>query len=255
MNVYNVALGLLTWAVLIGLVVILGVARCLKLAPTGVWILAGLVLAYVALPRRLFGVAYIDIRLVTAAFLILPAFLSFTPPKGLWRHAPLITVVCLIVLNDTSVARAWVIHQVDYRQIRASFSDLEPGSAVLVTRWDGPAGDAMDNQPINYAPTLAAPEAGVFVSSLYTARGMQPLQAAAAYRPIEVREALDNLPGHIADLKAALRPGAKAPPHLADWPAHYQYLYVLGTPQPNPFPDRLKELSSGRRYVLYAITP
>lgn len=253
LNIYDAGLAMLTLAALVALLATLTLTGRLTLSPAGVWVAAGLAALYLALPRRLFDVAYVDVRLIAAAALILPAFMSLRPLAGPWRHVPLIVAVGIILANDAGVARAWLDHRQDFQEIRASFSHLRPDTAVLIGRQDGAAGESADVRPLYYAPTLAAPAAKVFVSSLYSLRGMQPVQTTPAYRELEILEALDNVPVPAATLRRALTPAAEVTPHVRRWPERYQYLYLMGAPQPNPAPGRLIELDRGRKFILYRV--
>jgi hypothetical protein len=254
MNIYDQSLSVVTAAVLAGLLIILAIGRRLTLARAGAWIGCGLLLTYVALPRVLFGVAYVDVRLITAAALVLPAFLQVSLPSRPWRYAPIAIVVAVILVNQASTALAWFAHQTDYQQIRGSFRSLSPGDAVLIGLQDGDAVSPSDS-PIYFAPTLAAPEAGAFVVSLYAERGLQPIQPSAKFRHLAPSRMLDYLPTPLAILLAAANGATdvRVPPHVEHWLDHYQFVYLIGRPEPNPLPSRLTRIADGARFVLYRI--
>jgi len=50
--------------------------------PAGRWIAAGFLLAFLALPFRLFDTAFADVRVVTAAAFVLPAFVAIEIPNA-----------------------------------------------------------------------------------------------------------------------------------------------------------------------------
>ncbi len=255
MNIYDQTLSVVTAAVLAGLLIALAIGRRLTLAKAGAWIGCGLLLTYAALPRRLFGVAYVDVRLITAAALILPAFLQVSLPLRPWRYAPVVLVVAVILVNQASTARAWLSHQTDYQQIRESFRYLSPGDAVLIGLQDGSNALSPSDSPLYFAPTLAAPDAGAFVASLYSERGLQPIQPSAKFRPLAVRDLLDYLPTPLPILVAAANGAtdARVPPHVEGWLEHYQFLYLIGRAEPNPLPSRLTRIAEGARFVLYRV--
>ena len=255
MNIYDQSLSFVSAALLAGLLIALAIGRRLNLTRAGTWIGCGLLLTYVALPRRLFGVAYVDVRLITAAALILPAFLQVSLPSRPWRYAPIVIVVAVILANQASTARAWLTHQTDYQQIRGSFRYLLPGDAVLIGLQDGPDALSPSDSPIYFAPTLAAPEAGAFVASLYSERGLQPIQPSARFRQLAVGDMLDYLPTPTSILLAAANGATdvRIPPHVERWLERYQFVYLIGRPEPNPLPSRLTRIAEGARFVLYRI--
>jgi len=242
MNAYDAMLSIVTGVVAIGLIFWLVAHRRLRLSEEGMWIAIGLALLYLLLPRRLFDVAYLDVRVLAAAALVLPAFASLKPS----RIAAAI-LVGLAVVNGTSTVLAWAARQSDYAEFRASFALLEPGTAVLIAL-HGDSGIA--DQPLYFAPTLAASDAGVFVASLYSAGGMQPIKPSAAFQGLKVEHALDHLPVPLAVLL-----GDAPPRHAANWMKTYRYVYVIGTPRENPVAGVLVEIARGERFTLYRIIP
>lgn len=192
------------------------------------------------LPRRLFGVAYVDVRVIAAAALILPAFVHMQRSRAVAAALVLIAVV-----NAGVSVAAWAALARDYDEFRASFVALAPGTAVLTAvAAESGAADA----PLYYAPTLAAPARGVFVASLYAAGGMQPLAPAPAFAQLAVAQAIDYLPVPLASLGAGGHPLR----HAAHWRRDYRYLYVIGSLGATPLPG-LTELVRGRRFVLYEV--
>ena len=242
MNAYDATLSLVTGVVAIGLIFWLVAYRRLRLSEEGVWIALGLALLYLVLPRRLFDVAFLDIRVLAAAALVLPAFTLLKPS----RIAAAI-LVGLAVVNGTSTLVAWSDRQSDYAEFRASFALLEPGTAVLSALHED---SGMADQSLYYAPTLAASEAGVFVASLYSAGGMQPISASAPFQDLKVEQSLDYLPVPLADLL-----GDAPPRHAANWMKRYRYVYVIGTPRESPLAGVLVEIARGERFTLYRVTP
>ena len=250
MNVYDTGLSILSAGALLALALVLAAARRLSPTRTGLWIAGGLAAAYLALPRALLGSQYLDVRLLTAAMLILPAFTSSSLRSGPWRAAALTAVVAIIAANQLATARAWLDDDKDIKQVEASFSRLPRESAVLIGLQDQ---SGRDDQPLAYAATLAAPAAGVFVSSLYAQPGMQPMQPRARYRGLAVKDQHDAYPPKLTVLRAAMTAGAAAPANIVGWPGRYQYLYLVGAPGPDPLPATLTQVAAGRRFSLYRI--
>jgi hypothetical protein len=254
MNVYNPMFSVLTGAALAALVAVLVATRRLSLTRPGVWIAAGYAATYVCLPRMMFGTQYQDVRMLTAAGMILPAFMVTRLPWGAWRTVPAALVTAVLALNYASVANAWAMRQTDYRQFQATFPLLASRSTVLIAVQD--AADRLDDQPLFYAPTLAASVRGVYVSSLYSTPGMQPLEPREAYRALAPLDPADYKPPDLSVLMASAKgapSGRDIPFALKLWPQAYRYLYLIGPPISNPWPRHLTALAQGRSFVLYRI--
>jgi hypothetical protein len=239
LNPYDPMLGAVTGAALGGFVLALALTKRLSMSRTGVWISIVLVAVYLVIPVRLARSAYVDVRVIAAAMLVLPAFCRLSGRRAL----AMATLVAIIVVNGAGTFLLWQDRQSDYAQIRAALPLIERGSAVLVARTDAAA---LTDQPLYYAPTLAVPESGAFVSSFYAARGMQPVVARAPYRDLEVSTPIEYLPATTAELRT---PHAR---HLVRWRERYRYLFVVGRPEANISPG-LRRLAGGRRFVLYRI--
>jgi hypothetical protein len=252
LNVYDTGLSILSAGVLS--VLVLALTRRLSITRAGFWIAGGLAALYLALPRELLGSQYLDVRLLTAALLVLPAFASTSLRTARWRTAPLATVLALVAAGQAVTTRAWFDYDRDFKEFEGSFNLLPEGSAVLIGQRDE-AG--RDFQPVYYAATLAAPAAGVFVSSLYAEPGAQPIEPRARYRGLAVKHLPDAYPPRLASLKAAMTPNplAGTQANITGWPRRYQFLYLVGEPGPNPLPATLTSLAAGRRFSLYRIGP
>ncbi len=259
MNVYDLRTSILTGLVLVVVIAILVMERRFSLDRTGVWIAGALAALYVVLPDTLFGVDHVDVRLATVAAIVLPGFLRVALPPQPWRYLPLVLVVAIIAVNEATVALAWTRYQADLAQFRASFARLAPRSTVLVALQDAAnvLSQEFEYQPIEHAPTLAAPFAGVFVSSLYADPGMQPLEPRPAFADVAVIHR-HSAPLATASQLAAIAAGgspANAPITARAWPRRYRYLYLIGHPGADPSPAHLVAIAAGRAFVLYRVIP
>jgi hypothetical protein len=255
MNVYDTRLSIESGVALLALVAVLAATRRVSLTRSGLWIAAGFAAAYLAMPRELLGSQYQDVRLLTAAMLIVPAFTSTSLRSGPWRGVPLATVIAIIAANQFVTARAWLDYDKDIKEFQASFARLTRGSAVLIGQQDA-AG--REYQPVYYVATLAAPDVGVFVSSLYAQPGVQPLQPRPRYQALAVKAERDSYPPRLALLRAAMKPTGSLtaiPANIVNWPRRYQYLYVIGEGASNPLPGTLTQVAVGRRFQLFRIGP
>jgi hypothetical protein len=227
----------------------------LKLEPAGIWLASGFALLYLAIPSRLLGTSFADLRVIPAAALILPAFCSLSLPSRRWTMAALAAVGAITLANLTLVYVVWLPYRADYASIIASFHKIDRGSKVLVGDSGGgedPPFNDLTRYPMFYTPTLAAHYANAFVPNLFTAVGKQPVQARTAGQRLAIPEG-GPVPVRVLAAIAAGRTSPDIPPFIRTWHRDYDYLYVLGPHVANPLPDLLEELDSSRRFVLYKI--
>jgi hypothetical protein len=226
----------------------------LKLLGSGWWIAVGFAFLYAAMPGRLFDAAFNDVRIVTAAALILPAFVQLSFANVAWRRAAFWTATACAVANLVLVWWVWLSYRPEYAAIISSFHQMAKGSTVLVANSYPPAkaGGSLNDYPFYHAPTLAVAYGDALVPSLFTGPGDRPVTLRPAYRQF-LKPVLYLTP----DISAlpAIASGAyeDAPLYLQSWTSKYDYLYVIGPRAPNPMPLLLRELDAGPSFVLYRI--
>jgi hypothetical protein len=225
----------------------------LALSRTGVWLACGLALLFLVTPFRLLGSAYVDVRVVVAALLIVPAYtmVSAIPARA---ARPAIAVFIGIALINTAIAAAvWLAYQDDYAKVKASFALIDAPSRVLIGgTTEGP--ERTLEQPIHHAPTLAV-SAKAMVPTLYAMPGMQPVAVVEASRAQAITEMTHVGPVPVS-LLASLAGGTddtRVPRFLRHWAREFDYLYLVGPRVRNPLPERLDELASGTQFVMYRI--
>jgi hypothetical protein len=223
----------------------------LSLITQGKWIAAGFLILFIALPFRLIGSAFADVRFVIAPILILPAFLVFSPTSQIIRFLPPLVLSVIALLNAGYAATVWLAYRPEYAELKSSFALIERGAFVLISY----SSDALG--PLHHAPVLAVHYANAFVPSLFTAP-YTPIKRQFALRerirpdfadtryyppvPFSVLTAISNeraLPG--------------IPPYIACWMDDFDYLYLVGARIPNPIPGRLKAVAMGKRFTLFRI--
>jgi hypothetical protein len=255
MNGYNLTVSAASALALVALLYFAARRGVLKLEPAGVWLAIGFALLFLAIPSRLLGTAFADLRVIPAAALIIPAFCSLSLPSRRWTMAALAAVSAITLANLTVVYAVWLPYRADYASIIASFDKIDRGSKVLVGdsgEGEDPPFNDLTRYPMFYAPTLAAHYANAFVPNLFTAVGKQPVQPRAAVRGLAIPEG-GPVPVRMLAAIAAGRTSPDIPPFIRTWHRDYDYLYVLGPQVANPLPDLLEELDSSTRFVLYKI--
>lgn len=255
MSGYSLILSALSVSALLGVGYALVKRGALRFERSGAWLLAGFAILFVVIPSRLFDTAFADLRMIVAAALILPAFVSVTLPNRQWRVGAVFCVTMITLVAVAQVLFVWISYDAEYKAVIASFGKMEKRSRVLVG-YSGEANDPpiwnLTEYPIFHAPTLAVQYADALVSTLFTAPGKQPVSAQPAYRHLDNRH---TSPAPIAILKSVAERGASdaVPFFLRSWQRDFDYLYVVGPRTPNPIPSLLEELAAGSRFVLYRI--
>lgn len=252
-NGYDLRAGLLGGIVLVGLVAMLARRRALGLHGSGGFLLAGFAILYLAMPGTLLDTAFVDLRLVVAVLLILPAFLTLRLSTQRRYRALTGALPGLVALNLAVTAHVWTSYRAEYATLIASFDRIAKGSRVLIGHSgagdDPPLADLPD-YPIYNAPTLAAHYADALVPTLFTAAGKQPLTVRPESRALAVPY---GGPVPMAIL-AAIAEGRIAPPtYFGAWTRDFDYLYVVGPQAENPLPTRLEALAGTGRFTLYRV--
>lgn len=255
MNGYNLTVSAATALALLASLYFAARRGFLKLEPAGIWLAVGFSLLYLAIPSKLFGTSFADLRMIPAAALIIPAFCSLSLPSRRWTAAALAVVTGITLANLTTVYVIWLSYRVDYAAIIESFHKINRGSLVLVGSSGGgedPPFNDLTLYPMTYAPTLAVHYANAFVPNLFTEVGKQPVQPRSAVQRLAIPYG-GAIPIRLLSAIAARQTPAETPPFIRTWYRDYDYLYVLGPSVPNPLPNLLQELDRSARFVLYKI--
>jgi len=255
MNGYNLTVSAATALGLMALLYFAARRGVLKLEPAGIWLAIGFVLLYLAIPSKLFGTSFADLRVIPAAALIIPAFCSLSLPNRRWTMAALAAVTSITLANLATVFGVWLSYRADYASIIESFQKIDRGSRVLVgTSGEGedPPFNNLTQYPMFYAPTLAVHYANAFVPNVFTEAGKQPVQASAAVRRLAIPYG-GPMPMRVLTAIAAGGTTTGVPPFIRSWYRDYDYLYVLGPRVVNPLPGLLEELDGSARFVLYKV--
>jgi hypothetical protein len=197
-----------------------------------------------------------DIRMVTATFLIMPAFAALSPRTRSVGYLVTAVISGIILVNSSYANFIWFSYRSDYEAIKTSFAQLRRGSFVLVGSSAEEISSLLMDAPMWRAPTLAVHYANAFVSSLYTVSGTHAVQVRPDLKRLEIDNKTESYaPPSLETLKLIARGDkvAGAPRYVRDWTHDFDYLYLLGSHNPNVLPDLLDELVTERRFTLYRI--
>src|SRR5262249_10637036 len=238
---YNMIMSEIGVLALVWLIVALARRHALRLEQSGMWLLAGFSALYLAMPFRLFDTAYVDMRVIVALALIMPAFVSVSFPDATWRRIAIGLVAAITIVNVGAATIVWLSYREDFAAARKSF-ELLPKGAVVMTAQTGDGGDPpsdLRDYPMFNVPTLAVHYADAFSPHLCPAPGNQPVTPRAPWRRLEFPEQ-GFLPVKLLEYVAEHEAPAGTPPFVRSWTRDFDYLYLIGSSIPNPMPDRLE---------------
>jgi hypothetical protein len=255
LNGYSFPLSAGTTCLLAAVVWLMVRNRTLGLEPAGVWLVAGLSALYLVLPYRLRDTAFVDMRVLVAAALVLPAFTRLAlPPSRTWIALRL-GLVAVIAVNVGYVFTLWRHYRSEYAALMRSFDRLDRRARVLVGHsgaGDDPPMTRLREYPMYHAAVLAVHHADAFVPTLFTSVGKQPIVARAAVRHLDVPTA-GPVPSALLTTIAESQAPAGTPAFVRSWHRDFDYLYLVGPRAPNPLPGVLQELDAGPSFVLFRI--
>ena len=233
--------------------------REIAFVASGAWLATGFLVLYLAIPGRLLDTAFVDIRVLVGAVLILPAFVevSFGDARDARRAAMLVAGVTIV--NVSCVAWVWSSYQPIYRDMIASFARLTPHARVLAGHGgaaDDPPLMDLAAYPLYHAPTLAVHYAGAFVPTLFTSAGKQPLEIAGGLERLSYS---NGGPVPLETLRKASGPNrgphSAVPRFLADWRRDFDFVYLLGAAPNDPMPGALELVERHPSFALYRVVP
>jgi hypothetical protein len=253
-NGFNLTLSAAILAALVLMALRLRRAGAIRFEGAGGLLAAGFAALFLALPQQMQGesyLSYVDVRALTAAALILPAFIAIDFPDAIWRRNALLTTSGLILANILFTAWLWTSYRADYDAMIASFARLDRGAkiAVALEAIEDPFHD-QTLAPMIHAPTLAAHYAKALAASLMAGKGRQPITPSPALEALKLYEVA---PIRLPDLVAAASGWTPPDEAYRDWPRTYDAVYLIGPPTENPLPGLLREIAVNRRFTLYRV--
>jgi hypothetical protein len=253
MSAYSLPLSGLCLAVLIIAWLVLRYKNTVVFLAPGKWIATGYLFLYLVMPWQLFDSAYMELRVIVAAILFLPACISFIPKKN-WQYYFAAFGMTFVALALTSkVMFVWQAYQPEYAKMKLSFGYIHPNSRILIgDSWNGGSGSG---GPLYLAPTLAVYYAGALVPSFFTWPASQDVGLKPEFRRFAVTHGFQYRPVPVNELIAIAGGNSSdsSPPYVSHWVSDFDYLYIIGRHIPNLMPDLLEELMSTERFAFYRI--
>ena len=256
LNGYNPVLAAGSAAVLLVLICYLAFKSALSLSSTGKWVGLGFLLVFIAMPFKIFDSRMADIRMIAAAFLVLPAFVTFSPTSKSLGFVTAFAAGAIVLVNAGYAGFVWLDYRSDYAAMKASFALLPRGTFVLVGQSAPASPTLLTDLPMSRAPTLAVYYADAFVSSLYTLPGQHAVHVRPDLKRLEVDTKTETYaPPSLVTLRALAQHEEvrNAPGYLRNWPRDFAYLYLVGPHVGAAMPDLLDEIATDRRFTLYRV--
>lgn len=211
------------------------------------------VMLFVIMPSRIADTQFVEIRVVVAAFFVLPAFIELRWRDDLGPIVARTAIGALICLTTSVVALHQLSYAPIYRAIKSSFESLPPGARVLLA-YDietNTMPPSVWDYPLHHAATLVVIHRDVYVPTLFMHAGMQPLRPAPHHGAHATH---DTGPLAVSELLEGWAP-REAKPGERNWSRDFDYLYVfeLGGELPATVAENLRRIVSGPRFTLYRI--
>jgi hypothetical protein len=251
---YSVGLSALYVSAFFLLLYFLFRSRQLSFIAAGKWIAVGFLILFIAIPFRLIGGSYTEVRILTAVFLIMPAFLVFSPTRQELRFLPPLVLSVIALLNAGHVAAVWLTYRPEYDSLKSSFALIKRGAFVLIAV-SGDGRNERNAGPMVHAPVLAVHYAKAFVPTLFTLPGQYVLQVRPDLKRRGIADAGYSEVVPFSSLAAIAKDPTAAGmfSHLVCWMDNFDYLYLVGSQKLHSIPDCMTAIAEDRRFTLFRI--
>ena len=255
MSVYSTTHSALIVLALAIMLLFLVRGQFISLIPAGRWLAIGFLALSLGLPFWLFGTALGDVRAIIAAFLVVPAFINFSCERRRVRLAFGAAAIVIFLVNVAHVTREWLFYDPHYAAMKTSFRLIEPRSRVLVAHNGTEDGlISVPGHALICGPTLAVMGANSLVPLLFAIPGMNPISLRPEFKKSQIARSHDYHPVSITTLQTAAENfKTQHPEYLRDWPANYDYLYVIGPRMSNSMPNLLEQIADREYFSIYRI--
>jgi hypothetical protein len=228
----------------------------LKFNTAGWAILAVGCIAYLALPRAMFGAHLADQRLpIAIAFMLVACFQVDLRDRAV-RYGFVTLVAALLAVRVAEIQLVWNHLDRGTSEFFHSVEKIKRGTRVLVVYGSRSTGKEVSDLNLVHAASMAVIERSALVSTEFTVKGKQILHAREEFRKYVETE--DWSPPSLPYvLRVAEGDKADASYFWNDWPQHYDYVYILFTTPGMRNPDRnhLGLVYEGGAFQLYRVLP
>ena len=109
---------------------------------------------------------------------------------------------------------------------------------------------------MDYAPTLAV-STKAMVTTLFALPGMQQINVVKEHLNQAITDVIyfEPMPLPILVSLATGTDDPRVPRFLRHWTSEFDYLYLVGPHIANPLPGRIEELTGGKLFTMYRISP
>jgi hypothetical protein len=224
--------------------------------PAGWTILAVGCIAYLVLPRALFGAHLADQRLPIAIVFMLAACFDIDLRNRTVRRSLVALTAALLMIRVAEVQLVWNHLDHGTNEFFQSVGNIKRGARVLVVYGDRATGKEISDLNLVHAASMAVIERSALVSTEFTVKGKQILHTRKEYRKYVETE--DWVPPSLPYvLQVAEGDKADISYFWNDWPRHYDYVYILFTTPGMRNPDRnhLGLVFEGDAFQLYRVLP
>jgi hypothetical protein len=224
--------------------------------PAGWAILAVGCVAYLALPRALFGAHLADQRLPIAIAFMLAACFDVDLRDRAIRRSFMALVAALLITRVAEVQLVWNNLERGTKEFFQSVEKIKRGARVLVVYGDRSTVKEVSDFNLLHAASMAVIERSALVSTEFTVKGKQILHTRKEFQKYVETE--DWLPPSLPFvLRVAEGDKADISYFWNDWPQHYDYVYILFTTPGMRNPDRnhLGLVYEGGAFQLYRVLP
>ena len=238
----------------------------IAVAPAVVFPLIGLSLSVVVMPSWLMGNWANDFRLMVPLLCLFVAGSELRVPCPRPLLLLVVTALGLFAARIVTLSLDWAHYDRLFAELRGAARVLDSGARVLpaVDNWQGVARIAPNpyGRVFYNLPALLALERPVFVPTLFTAPGRQPLSVAPHLAAIDVPHGKPMTVARLrlgatadgADRLFATRRTGDYSYRWAGWPRRFDYVLMLDFGQPNnPLPELLSPVHGGSYFTIYAV--
>ena len=248
-------------AVAYGLIAVVAVAAvyawsrgALIFHPVGWAVLAVGIVAYLVMPRALFGAYLADQRLpIAVAFMAIACF-DIDLRHRAARRGMVTLLALLLAARIVEVQSVWDHLDRGTEEFLQSVKTIKRGARVLVVYGDRSSCKEISDFNLVHAASLATIERSALVSTAFTVKGKQILHARNEFRKFVETE--DRSPPSLPYfVQAADRTEAGVSYFWDLWPRHYDYVYILFAKPSTPNPDKkhLDLVYGGVEFQLYRV--